>query len=161
MKEKILISACLIGDNTRYDGKSCKNDDVLKLTKYYDLIPICPEVNGGLKTPRDPSEIKGNKVISSKGKDVTSYYQDGAFLAESICHLFSIKLAILKENSPSCGVNFIHDGTFSGNLIKGKGITTERLEKLGVKCITENQINELIEYKDKTENEGTNEETKI
>lgn len=149
MREKILVSACLCGENCRYDGKCQKNDDVLSLTKYFDLIPICPEQSGGLKTPRQPSEIQGDKVISKDGKDVTSNYNDGAFWATSIAQIYKIRFAVLKENSPSCGTHFIHDGTFSGKLIQGKGVTVKKLENINVKCFSENEINKLSEEKEK------------
>lgn len=148
MKELILVSACLVGEKCRYDGKCLKNEDVLNLTKYFDLIPICPECSGGLKTPRVPAEIKDDKVITQDGKDVTSSYQDGAYWAQSIASIYKIKLAILKENSPSCGTHFIHDGTFSGKLVEGKGITVKKLESLNVKCISEDQVKELMEEKE-------------
>lgn len=144
MKEKILVSACLIGENCRYDGKNSLNKDVLALTKYYDLIPICPEVSGGLKTPRYPSEIKDGKVINSKGKDVTDNYNDGAYWASTVARLQNIKLAILKEKSPSCGTHKIHDGSFSGKLIDGKGITTIKLEKAHIKVINEEEASLLL-----------------
>lgn len=144
MKEKILISACLIGENCRYDGKNCLKKDLLSLSKYYDMIPICPEVSGGMKTPRFPSEIKNGSVINSKGKDVTDFYHDGAYWASSIVRIYNIKLAILKERSPSCGVHLIHNGNFDGKVIEGKGITTQRLEKLGVKVINEEEALNLL-----------------
>ena len=144
MKEKILVSACLIGENCRYDGKNSLNKDVLALTKYYDLIPICPEVSGGLKTPRYPSEIKDGKVINSKGKDVTDNYNDGAYWASTVARLQNIKLAILKEKSPSCGTHKIHDGSFSGKLIDGKGITTIKLEKARIRVINEEEASLLL-----------------
>lgn len=144
MKEKILVSACLIGENCRYDGKNSLNKDVLALTKYYDLIPICPEVSGGLKTPRYPSEIKDGKVINSKGKDVTDNYNDGAYWASTVAILQNIKLAILKEKSPSCGTHKIHDGSFSGKLIDGKGITTIKLEKARIRVINEEEASLLL-----------------
>lgn len=148
MKEKILISACLIGENTRYDGKNNLYKDVMRLVKYYDLIPICPEVNGGLKIPRRPSEIQGNKVVDDKGRDVTDNYNDGAYYATTIARIYHIKLAILKEKSPSCGSKLIHDGTFSGKVIQGQGITTSKLIKMGVKVISEEEIEELIKRKE-------------
>ena len=144
MKEYVLISACLIGENCRYDGKNSLTKAVKDLAKYYNLIPICPEVSGGLKTPRHPSEIVGDKVISIKGRDVTSNYYDGAYWATSIVRMYNIKLAIMKEKSPSCGVHKIHNGKFDGGLIDGQGITTRKLEKLGVKVINEDEANELL-----------------
>lgn len=144
MKEKILISACLVGENCRYDGKNALVKELKELTKYYDLIPICPEVSGGLKTPRFPSEIKDGKVISKNDKDVTEFYNNGAYWAKSVCLLYNVKLAILKEKSPSCGVHQIYDGTFSNNLIEGEGITTKKLKQMHVKVINEKEAVELL-----------------
>jgi uncharacterized protein YbbK (DUF523 family) len=143
-KEKVLISACLLGEKCRYDGLAKEVKGIINLTKYYDLIPVCPEVSGGLKTPRTPSEIKDNKVISKTGKDVTENYLNGAYWASSICNIYHIKLAILKEDSPSCGSHFIHDGSFSGKKIPGKGMTTRKLEKQGIKVINEEEALALL-----------------
>lgn len=144
MKEKVLISACLIGENCRYDGKSKTNKEILQLAKYYDLIPICPEMSGGLKTPRSPSEIQGDKVVSKNGRDVTDNYHDGAYWAYSICTLYHVKLAILKEKSPSCGVHYVHNGKFDGGLVEGMGITTKKLVSAGVKVINEDEAVALL-----------------
>lgn len=144
MKEKVLISACLIGENCRYDGKSKKVAEILDLAKYYDLIPICPEVSGGLKVPRSPSEIQGNKVMMKNGRDVTGNYHDGAYWAYSICSLYHIKLAILKEKSPSCGVHYVHNGKFDGGLVEGMGITSQKLSSHGVKVINEEEAIALL-----------------
>jgi len=142
--EKILISACLIGDKTRYDGRTNYNPKVQQLMEKYELIPFCPEVEGGLKTPRDPSEIKGDKVISEKGRDVTFQYNKGAELALNICLYLGIKTAILKEKSPSCGVKQIHDGSFTNKLIEGQGITTALLKRKGINVISEEEIDTLL-----------------
>lgn len=145
MKEKVLISACLIGRPVRYDGKSKEVKGLLELTKYYDLIPICPESSGGLKIPRDPSEIVGDKVLSKKGRDVTDNYNDGAYWASVVCKMQNIKLAILKEKSPSCGTHYIHDGSFTDKVVEGQGITARKLMIMGVKCINEQEALELLE----------------
>jgi uncharacterized protein YbbK (DUF523 family) len=143
-KEKVLVSACLIGENCRYDGKNQSVPEVLALTEFYDLIPICPEVSGGMKIPRFPSEIQGEKVINKEGKDVTDFYEAGAYWAASICQIYHIRLAILKEDSPSCGAHEIHDGSFTDKKIPGKGITARRLEKIGVKVMDEKEAKELL-----------------
>lgn len=144
-KEKVLISACLIGENCRYDGKTKKVEGILGLAKYYDLIPICPEREGGLKIPREPSEVQSDGSVKSKsGRDVTENYRSGAWWARSIAEVYQIKLAILKENSPSCGTHYIHNGLFDGGKIKGKGITASVLTKHGVKCINEEEARELL-----------------
>lgn len=144
MKEKILISACLLGKPVRYNGKAKEVKGLIELTKYYDLIPMCPECSGGLKIPRDPSEIVGDKVLSKKGRDVTDNYNDGAYWASVVCKSQNIKLAVLKEKSPSCGTHFIHDGSFTDKVIEGQGITARRLMKMGIKCINEDEALQLL-----------------
>lgn len=142
--EKILISACLIGDKTKYDGKSNYHPLVKELLEKYELVPFCPEVEGGLPTPRQPSEIVKDKVMSAQGKDVTNNFKSGASKALMICQYLGIKTAILKEGSPSCGLNQIYDGTFTGRKIKGSGITAQLLIKNGIKVISENDIEDFL-----------------
>lgn len=143
MKEKLLISACLCGKNTKYNGKNNKIDISL-LENKYDLVLICPEVMGGLSTPRNPSEIKGNKVYSNQGLDVTENFNLGAKLSLAIALNNNIKYALLKEGSPSCGVNRVYDGTFSGNKINGMGITTKLLKENGIIIYSEEDIAKLL-----------------
>ena len=143
--EKVLISACLIGENTKYNGGNSFIKSVEKLYPLCDLIIICPEVMSGLKTPRSPSEIKNGKVINKANKDVTSFFKSGASLITYIAEQNNVKYAVLKENSPSCGVHHIYDGTFSNNLIKGNGITTQELIKKGIQVFSEKEIDKLIE----------------
>lgn len=142
--EKILISACLIGDKTTYNGKDNKTPLLNRLLEKYELIPFCPEVEGGLSIPRIPSERIKDRVINNKGHDVTRNYQRGAELAYQICNYLGIKIAILKENSPSCGVHQIYDGTFKHKLINGQGYTSEYLRKKGLRVISENDIEDLL-----------------
>ena len=142
--EKILISACLVGDKVRYDGKGQYHPLVKELLEKYELVPFCPEVEGGLSTPRIPSEIYKGKVINKEGKDVTYQFNKGADLAINICKYLDIKIAILKDGSPSCGSKEIHDGKFTGKLIKGKGITATKLEQIGVKIYNEKEIEQLL-----------------
>ena len=142
--EKILISACLVGDKCKYDGHTNYTPLIKDLLEKYELVPFCPEVEGGLPTPRKPSERKGDKVINNAGKDVTRNFLLGAEKALNICKYLNIKIAILKENSPSCGVNQIYDGNFNKKLIKGEGVTTELLRKNGIAVYTEDQIEELL-----------------
>lgn len=143
-KERILISACLVGDNCRYDGKNNLSPKIKALLEKYELVPFCPECEGGLKTPRTPSERQGEKVITKDGRNVTKQYERGAELAWNICFYLKIKVAILKENSPSCGVHKIHDGSFSGILIEGVGTTTELLKEKGINVISEDEIDTLL-----------------
>ena len=142
--EKILISACLVGDKVKYDGHSNYNEKVKLLLEKYELVPFCPEVEGGLTTPRKPSERVKDRVKMEGGKDVTKNFQNGAELALNICLYLGIKIAILKENSPSCGVNKIYDGSFSHKLIDGQGVTAELLKRKGIKFISENEIDTLL-----------------
>ena len=142
--EKVLISACLVGDKVKYDGHSNYNEKIKLLLEKYELVPFCPEVEGGLPIPRKPSERVKDRIKQESGKDVTKYYEKGAELALNICLYLGIKIAILKENSPSCGPHKIYDGSFSHKLIDGEGYTVELLRKKGIKVISENEIDTLL-----------------
>lgn len=135
-----LCSACLLGIECRHDGKSSKNKKVLKLAKKEVLIPVCPEQLGGLSTPREPAEQRGEKIITNSGKDVTKNFKKGAREVLKLARLFKIKEAIFKQGSPSCGCGKIYDGTFTGTLIKGNGITTKLLKRAGIKVISEEDL---------------------
>lgn len=147
--EKILVSACLLGDKCKYNGKDNYTKEIEKLKQYYDIIPICPETMGGLSTPRDPSEIKKGRVISINNKDVTYEYNRGKDLVMNIVKFLHIRKALLKENSPSCGKNYIYDGTFTNTLIEQSGITAQALKEGGVTLYNENEIEQLINEKQK------------
>ena len=135
--EKILVSACLLGINCKYDGENNKNDKVIEYIKGKEVIPICPEIMGGLPTPRIPSEIKDNKVITKENKDVTNSFYKGAEEVLYLAKLLNVKKALLKAKSPSCGVGEIYDGTFTHTKIKGDGITTRLLKENNIEVITE------------------------
>lgn len=145
--EKILISACLVGDKTKYDGHSNYDEKIKLLLEKYELVPFCPEVEGGLPTPRKPSERVKDRVKMENGKDVTKNFQTGAELALNICLYLGIKTAVLKDNSPSCGSREIYDGTFSHKLVKGEGVTTELLRRKGIRVLSEKDIDSLLEEK--------------
>lgn len=138
MDEKILVSACLLGKPCRYDGKSKPVPELVKLYEEGKVVPVCPECDGGLPTPRCPSEQIGDRVINRKGDDVTEAYQLGAQKALEISRTNNIKKAILKAKSPSCGSGKIYDGTFTGTLIDGDGVTTRLLKENGIEVIDEN-----------------------
>ena len=144
MKEKIIVSSCILGNNTKYNGGNNYNPLIEKIKEKYDIIIICPEVMGGLSTPRDPSEIKGDSVINNKGIDVTFEFNKGANIAYELALKHNIKKAILKDGSPSCGSIKIYDGTFSGNKITGQGVAVKRLKELGIDIFTENEIEKLL-----------------
>ena len=143
-KKNIAISACLLGTPCRYDGKSKEYKGIKELEQYYNLIPICPECLGGLSTPRVPSEIVNGKVINKEGFDNTLCFTNGAKKALTIYEDNNCAFAILKESSPSCGANWIYDGSFSGKKIKGMGICAKMFEEKGIKVYTEDDIDKII-----------------
>ncbi|MHB8903715.1 MAG: 2-thiouracil desulfurase family protein [Patescibacteria group bacterium] len=135
-----ICSACLLGINCRYDGKSKINKKVINLSKKETLIPVCPEQLGGLATPREQVEQKRKKVFTKSGQDVSESFNNGAKQVLRIAKMYNIKEAILKQRSPSCGSGKIYDGTFSGKIIKGDGITVSLLKKNGIKIISEEEL---------------------
>ena len=143
--ERILISACVVGDNVKYDGGNNKNPLISKLLEKYELVPFCPEVEGGLPTPRHPSEQRGELVINDLDEDVTDNFVNGADLAYNICMFLHIKIAILKERSPSCGVHEVYDGTFSHTIIPGMGVTAALLKRKGITVYSEDEIPKLLD----------------
>lgn len=146
MKERILVSACLLGVNCKYNGSNNENKAVLEYLRDKDIIPICPEIMGGLTTPRNPSERLNDKVISNDNLDVTENFKRGALETLKLAEKLGCKKAILKSKSPSCGSNYIYDGTFKGNLIKGDGITAELLKKQNISILTEKDIENNISF---------------
>ena len=136
----IIVSACLAGLHCRYDGgeKSCKG--VIHLVMEGKAIPVCPEQLGGLATPRMPAEIIGNKVITKDGIDVTGEFNKGAQEALQLAKLVVARKAILKANSPSCGSGKIYDGSFSGTLVDGDGVTADLFKKNDIEVKTEEEI---------------------
>lgn len=137
-----IVSSCLAGINSRYDGKSSENRIILELLKSGKAIPVCPEQLGGLPTPRTPCEIRMDesgerRVISKQGQDFTKEFYEGAEKVLNIAKVLGVKKAILKSKSPSCGCGLIYDGTFSGKLIEGNGLTAELLIQNGIEVITE------------------------
>ena len=142
--KNVLISACLLGIPCRYDGRSMPSDYVIALRDKYNLIPVCPEIYGGLPTPRVPSERIGDRVLMQDGSDVTGNYKRGAECAFALCEMYGIDLAILKEKSPSCGTGKIYDGSFTGALTDGYGVTAELLRSKGIRVIGESEIPTLI-----------------
>lgn len=145
MKEKLLISACLLGRPCRYDGRSVTKVDVSRLEEKYELIPVCPEVDGGLPTPRTPSERIGDRVLMKDGRDVTENYMKGALVAYEACLAHGCRIALMKERSPSCGVGRIYDGSFSGTLTDRDGVTAEYLLARGIRVLGESNFEKLFE----------------
>ena len=136
-----IVSACLLGENVKYNGGNNLNSAVIDFLKDKEFITVCPETAGGLTSPREPSERLGDRVISRSGEDVTEPFALGAqrslecVLSEA--DLNDIEGAILKANSPSCGYGFIYDGTFQGIKIPGNGVFSDMLRSRGIRVMTE------------------------
>ncbi len=148
-KENILVSACLLGVNCRYDGGNGMQESLIKLMEKYNFIPVCPEQLGGLGTPREPAEQlvreetgnhKGIRVADRSGKDVTDSFLKGAEETLRLARLYGCKRAILKERSPSCGHGTIYDGTFTGTKAPGDGVTARLLEENGILVSGESSV---------------------
>lgn len=142
--ENILISACLLGVCCRYDGESKPIMQTVALMERYHLIPVCPEQLGGLSTPREPSERQDGAVRTKSGTDVTAQYRRGAEQALHLARLYGCRAAVLKEHSPSCGSGEIYDGTFSGRLMPGDGVTAALLKENGIAVYGESEIEALL-----------------
>lgn len=150
---KILLSSCLAGEKCAYDGKARTSCGILKLCGQIGFIDVCPEVLAGLGCPREKHEITGGdgrdvlagkaRVVSSRGKDRTENFIKGAEKTLELAIKHSVKIAVLKANSPSCGCGTIHSGDFDGKLREGTGVTAALLIKGGIKVFTEKEINAL------------------
>ena len=149
-----LISACLCGVNCKYNGLNNYNEICEKLLASGKAILVCPEQLGGLPTPRIPSEIIGNsldildgkgEVVNKEGSDVTAQFIKGAKETLDIAKKLNIKKAILKDGSPSCGVNYIYDGNFSGTKINGMGVTAQLLKESLIDVISEDELGGIID----------------
>ena len=127
---KIAVSACLLGHNCKYNGGNNRSQKVLDYIEGHEVIPVCPEVAGGMSTPRVPVERKGNKAINRDGEDVTEFFRRG--VEKTMEKMQDIDLAILQPRSPSCGCKQIYDGTFSKTLIHGKGMFAQALAEAGI-----------------------------
>lgn len=144
-KPAILISACLLGVNCRYNGTGGMIDELEELKECAYLIPACPEILGGLPTPRPPAEITGEKVTTCEGGDVTEPYHRGAREVLKLARLFGARIAIMKERSPSCGAGEIYDGTFTHTRVPGDGIASALLKQNGIEVYGESRISEIIQ----------------
>lgn len=132
---KIAVSACLLGENCKYNGGNNYNEKVVEFIKGHEVIGICPELLGGLPVPREPAEIVDGIVRTKNGASVNEEFRLGAETAVKIMEENDIELVILQSRSPSCGIKTIYDGTFSGNLIVGRGIFAQMLAKLNYKIV--------------------------
>ncbi|MGL4484900.1 MAG: DUF523 domain-containing protein [Anaerovoracaceae bacterium] len=141
----ILVSSCLYGDHCRYDAKDTplEHPKFLKWKEEGRLVKVCPEVFGGLPTPRPDSQRIGDKVITCKGDDVTEEYMKGAYEAVRLAKEFDVAFAIMKQHSPSCGSKEIYDGTFTDTLKVGEGCAVELLRKAGFTVFAEEDIDDI------------------
>lgn len=151
----VLISSCLLGNPVRYDGRGVPNDDAV-LTQWLAegrVVPVCPEVAGGMPIPRPPAEIEpgkvaaavldaGARVVAVTGEDVTLPFVQGAHAALAAARERGIRVAVLKEGSPSCGSGYVYDGHFAGRRQPGVGVTAELLTRAGVQVFSEKQWGE-------------------
>lgn len=142
------ISACLCGVCCRYDANTKCIPGAKKLYDGKKAILICPEVMGGMPTPRSPSEIVGERIMSISGEDNTEFFLAGAERALELCRKYNVQTAILKQNSPSCGSLRVYDGTFSGTLTDGMGVTARLLSENGIAVTDENSkiLQEFYEF---------------
>lgn len=145
---KLLVSACLMGMRCRYDGGSDPLPRLDELMKEYTCIPVCPEMFGGLPTPRFPAERRKDQVINRGGEDVTDAFIQGTAEVLRLARLYDCKTALLKEHSPSCGSGEIYDGSFSGILVPGDGIAAQTLKRYGIAVYGESQLDELLHQDD-------------
>lgn len=144
MREKLLISACLLGENCKYSGGNNYEPLTEALGKRFELVPVCPERLGGLTSPREPAERVGERVLSRTGEDWTAAFYLGAERTLEIARREGISQAVLKERSPSCGCGAVYDGTFTGTVVPGDGVAAELLKRHGVHIRGESQIGELL-----------------
>lgn len=132
-----------MGIACRYDGNGAQNREILSFIDSCFFVPVCPEIMGGLPTPRDPAEIIGGRVKTIRGIDVTENFERGALQAVNIALLYGCMGALFKERSPSCGAGMVYDGRFSGKMVPGEGIAAGLLRRNGIKVIGESSVEEL------------------
>ena len=141
---KIMVSACLLGENCKYNGGNNRNEELLRMLCGHTVIPVCPETLGELPTPRVPAEIVNGTVMNREGISVDAEFRKGAERALAIAKQEQPDLIILQSRSPSCGVNEIYDGTFSGTRIRGRGIFAEMAVSAGFRT---EDIEDIVQYR--------------
>ena len=139
----LLVSACLMGRPCRYNGTHCHNGAIEALARVYTLLPVCPEVLGGLRTPRQPCEQRDGRVYTRDGQDVTGAFEAGCAKALELALEHGVTLAILKEKSPSCGTKQVYDGSFRDRLVPGNGMMTRLLLENGIDVISNEDVFEI------------------
>src|SRR5436305_430731 len=156
---KILVSSCLLGAPVRYDArdKKCDHTVLARWIEQGRVVSVCPEMLGGLGTPRPPAEIVNDgsrRVVTRDGADVTHAFEDGARAALNHGQVENVRIAILKAGSPSCGSSFIYDGTFSKTAVEGEGITAALLRRNGIVVFSEDELDAAEQYVRSLENSG-------
>lgn len=144
MTARVLVSACLLGAEVRHHGGAATVEHPV-LRRWREegrIVGVCPELAGGLPTPRAPAEIRGLRVIAKNGNDVTDALRAGADVAIAMARELGIRVAVLKSRSPSCGTGQVYDGSFSGRLVTGDGVTAAALRREGVEVFDERQLEE-------------------
>ena len=137
---RIAVSACLLGHNCKYSGGNNRSQKVLDYIEGHEVIPVCPEVAGGMPVPRVPVELKDNKAINRDGEDVTAFFRRG--VEQEMKKMQDIDLAILQPRSPSCGCKQIYDGSFTKSLIEGKGMFAQALAEAGISMMDGDDVPE-------------------
>jgi uncharacterized protein YbbK (DUF523 family) len=136
----LLVSACLLGTCCNHEGRHSQRPQVAALASAFRLVPVCPEVAGGLATPRAAAEIQGERVVNADGDDVTVEYERGARAAVELAHAVGASRAVLKARSPSCGAHAVYDGTFTRTLRDGAGVTAAALRAAGIEVVSEEDL---------------------
>lgn len=145
-KKKIGVSACLLGNRVRYDGKEKGNPDVIRIVERAEVYVLCPEVFGGLPVPRIPAERKDDRVIRKDGVDVTGQYMEGSRVCLDILVKNGIEAVILKQRSPACGSRMIYDGSFTGKRIAGMGVFAKLCKGMGIRVFDETETDAIERY---------------
>ncbi len=143
-KPTVLVSACLMGVHCRYNGEGVVDEAVMALSERANLVPVCPEIMGGLATPRDPAERRDGRVMTIHGADVTAAYERGAAETLALAQRYGCTLAVLKERSPSCGCGRIYDGTHTRTLTDGDGVTAALLKAHGIRVVGESEAKKML-----------------
>jgi uncharacterized protein YbbK (DUF523 family) len=145
---KVLVSACLLGEKVRYHGGDarCSNETLARWQDEGRVVPFCPEVAGGLPVPRPAAEIVASRVLTRDGVDVSAHFLEGARQAAALAAREGIRVAVLKEGSPSCGSSFVYDGSFTGARRPGKGLTASLLEEQGLRVFAEHQLDQAAAF---------------
>ena len=141
---RVLVSACLLGCRCRYDGNANLDSRIASEAAARGWIPVCPEILGGLTTPRAPAERKDGEIVTNAGQTVTDAFLRGATEAARLARLYGAEYALLKERSPSCGSGIIYDGAFSGVRVPGDGMTAQKLKQMGIQVFGETQLDSLL-----------------